>query len=257
MNRFVGVPVVVMIAVALVDAQGTPADGWARVIAAIERAAIEGSATGLKDAREDLLRRAPALSVGNRAPLVQYAIAYSAWRMASLSGVPGDERNAVLDDGVARLQRVMNANPQDAEALALLGGLYARQIGRAPLKAMVLGSRVSGMLDRAAELAPKNPRVELQAGISAFHTPAAFGGGMNKAERLLRRSLELFSREPLDRPWPNWGRVDAHAWLGQVLARQGDRTGARAEYDTALKLAPNSGWVAHVLLPALERGTRP
>jgi tetratricopeptide (TPR) repeat protein len=255
--RLVTVPAVMAIAVALVGAQAGPSDDWSRVIAGIEQAAVEGSATSLIRARDDLLRRAPALSVGNRAPLVQYAIAYSAWRMASLSGVPGDERNAVLDDGVARLQTVMNANPQDAEALALLGGLYALQIGRSPLKAIVLGSRISGMLDRAAELAPNNPRVELQVGISAFHTPAAFGGGMNKAERLLRRSLELFSREPLDRPWPNWGRVDAHAWLGQVLARKGDRTGARAEYDTALTLAPNSGWVAHVLLPALERGTRP
>jgi len=41
------------------------------------------------------------------------------------------------------------------------------------------------------------------------------------------------------------------------LARKGDRIGARAEYDTALALAPSSGWVAHVLLPALERGTKP
>ena len=53
------------------------------------------------------------------------------------------------------------------------------------------------------------------------------------------------------------GRVDAHAWLGQVLARKGDRAAARAEYDEALALAPNSGWVKNVLVPALERGARP
>jgi hypothetical protein len=251
------VPAVVLIAVAFVHAHAPAADDWSATIAGIERAAIEGSATSLKHGREDLLRRASALSVGNHAPLVQYAIAYTAWRMASLSAVPGGERNAVLDDGVERLQTEVNANPRDAEALALLGGLYALQIGRAPLKAIVLGSRVSGTLDRAAELAPTNPRVALQAGISAFHTPAAFGGGTGKAERLLRHSVQLFAQEPLDQPWPNWGRVDAHAWLGQVLARKGDRTAARAEYDTALALAPNSGWVKNVLVPALERGARP
>jgi tetratricopeptide (TPR) repeat protein len=256
-NRLVGVLAPAVIAVALVDAQGTPPNDWPAVIAGIERVAMEGSATALKGAREDLLRRASALSVRDRAPLVQYAIAYTAWRMASLSRVSGNERDAVLDDGVARLQAIMDANPRDAEALALLGGLYALQIGRSPLKAIVLGSRVSGTLERAAELAPKNPRVALQAGISAFHTPAAFGGGTNKAERLLRRSLELFAQEPFDRPWPNWGRVDGHAWLGQVLARKGDRSGARAEYDKALALAPNSGWVKHVLVPALERGAKP
>jgi len=256
-NRLLKVSAAVAIAVARVGAQGTPVDDWPRVIAAIERAAVEGSANSLKSAREDLLRREAALSVGGSAPLVQYAIAYTAWRMASLSRVPGDERNAMLDDGVARLQAVVNANPRDAEALALLGGLYALQIGRAPLKAIVLGSRVSGTLDRAAKVAPNNPRVPLQAGVSAFYTPAAFGGGSNEAERLLRRSLELFAQERRDQPWPNWGRMDAHAWLGQVLARKGDRAAARAEYDEALALAPNSGWVKNVLVPALERGARP
>jgi hypothetical protein len=141
--------------------------------------------------------------------------------------------------------------------MALLAGLYALQIGRSPLKAIVLGSRISGILDRASAVDPNNPRVALQAGISAFHTPAAFGGGSSKAERLLRRSLELFAQEPLDCPWPNWGRVDAHAWLGQILARKGDSAGARAEYDRALAVAPNAGWVKHVLMPALERGARP
>ena len=138
MNRLVGVLGAVVIAVALVDAQGTTADDWPGVIAGIERAAMEGSATALKGAREDLLRRASTLSVRDRASLVQYAIAYTAWRMASLSRVPGNERDAVLDDGVARLQAVMDANPRDAEALALLGGLYALQIGRSPLNPLAI-----------------------------------------------------------------------------------------------------------------------
>jgi Flp pilus assembly protein TadD len=45
--------------------------------------------------------------------------------------------------------------------------------------------------------------------------------------------------------------------LGQVLARYGDRSGARAEYDKALALAPNSGWIRQVLLPALDRDAKP
>jgi predicted negative regulator of RcsB-dependent stress response len=41
-------------------------------------------------------------------------------------------------------------------------------------------------------------------------------------------------------------------WLGQALLQKGDRTGARAEYDKARGLAPNSGWLRYVLLPALD-----
>jgi Flp pilus assembly protein TadD len=122
---------------------------------------------------------------------------------------------------------------------------------------MLLGPRASGALDKAAEIAPDNPRVVVLQGISAFNTPALFGGGTEKAERLLRRSLTLFAREPADRPWPNWGRFDAHVWLGQALLGKGDRAGARAEYDRALTLAPGSRWVRSVLLPAIENNAKP
>src|SRR4029450_8799243 len=57
----------VTITAALMNAQGTPLDDWHAVIAEIERAATEGSATALKGAREDLLRRASALPVRDRA----------------------------------------------------------------------------------------------------------------------------------------------------------------------------------------------
>ena len=156
-----------------------------------------------------------------------------------------------------RLEALVVDDPEYAEAHALLGSLYGLQIGRDASRGVVLGVRASGALDRAEAAAPDNPRVALLQGISAFHKPARFGGGLDRAERMLRRSLDLFSREPLDKPWPNWGRFDAHVWLGQTLARQNDRSGARAEYDAALALAPDSGWVKFVLLPALNGAGRP
>jgi cytochrome c-type biogenesis protein CcmH/NrfG len=42
-------------------------------------------------------------------------------------------------------------------------------------------------------------------------------------------------------------------WLGQALAQRGDVEGARKEYDRALQIAPDSGWVKYVLLPALTK----
>jgi Flp pilus assembly protein TadD len=118
---------------------------------------------------------------------------------------------------------------------------------------MTLGPRASSSIDRAVALEPENPRIVLQQGVSAFHTPGMFGGGADKAERLLRRCVELFAREPRDKAWPNWGRADAHAWLGQVRAKRGDRGAARAEYERALAIAPEFGWVRYVLLPALDK----
>ena len=118
---------------------------------------------------------------------------------------------------------------------------------------MTLGPEASELRERALRAEPNNPRVVLQAAITMFHTPPQDGGGPDKAEGELRRALALFDREPTGRPWPNWGRFDAHAWLGQALAARGDKAGARAEYNLALEQWPNSGWVNRVLLLALER----
>ena len=230
---------------------------WSELTERLERAALAGSGQALRAVRIDLLRQL--MQPAERAParsLLEYAIAYVGYRLASLSDVPEREQTDLLDDAVERLEALVDDGPEYAEAQALLGSLYGLQIGRDPSRGIVLGVRASGALDRAEAAAPDNPRVALLQGISAFNTPARFGGGLDRAERLLRRSLDLYSREPVDIPWPNWGRFDAHVWLGQTLARRNDPSGARAEYDAALSLAPDSGWVKFVLLPALNDTSR-
>ena len=253
-----------IMAMALVAAMTAPALplrqelAWSELTERLERAALAGSGRELRAVRIDLLRQlvrpaeqAPAQS------LLEYAIAYVGYRLANLGDVPEQEQADLVDDAVERLEALVNDDPEYTEAHALLGSLYGLQIARDASRGVVLGVRASGALDRAEAAAPDNPRVALLQGISAFHKPARFGGGLDRAERLLRRSLELFSREPLDKPWPNWGRFDAHVWLGQTLARQNDPSRARAEYDVALSLAPDSGWVKFVLLPALNGAGRP
>ena len=253
-----------IVAVALVAAMtvtGLPLRqelAWSELTERLERAALTGSGQELRAVRIDLLRRQ--MRPAEEAPtqsLLEYAIAYVGYRLANLGDVPRQEQADLLDDAVERLEALDDDDPEYAEARALLGALYGLQIGRDASRGVVLGVRATGALDRAAAAAPDNPRVRLLQGISAFHRPARFGGGLDSAERLLRRSLDLFSREPLDKPWPNWGRFDAHVWLGQTLARRNDPAGARAEYDAALSLAPDSGWVKLVLLPALNGAGRP
>ena len=253
-----------VVAMALVAAMTAPALplrqglAWPELTERLERAALAGSGRELRAVRIDLLRQL--MRPAEQAPaqsLLEYAIAYVGYRLANLGDVPRQEQADFLDDAVERLEALVNDDPEYTEARALLGSLYGLQIARDASRGVVLGVRATRALDRAEAAAPDNPRVALLQGISAFHKPARFGGGLDRAEQLLRRSLDLFSREPPDKPWPNWGRFDAHVWLGQTLARRDDPAGARAEYDAALSLAPDSGWVRFVLLPALNGAGRP
>ena len=66
------------------------------------------------------------------------------------------------------------------------------------------------------------------------------------------QALTRFDQEGARAPWPNWGRFDAHVWLGQALAARGDKAGARSEYEKALAIAPGSNWVKLSLLPQVR-----
>jgi hypothetical protein len=88
--------------------------------------------------------------------------------------------------------------------------------------------------------------------VASHYTPGAFGGGLDQAERELRRAQELFASEALDKPWPSWGRVDALAWLGKTLAGEGKLAEARSAYQAVLELEPGHAWVRDELLPEIE-----
>ena len=226
---------------------------WPALTAKIEEAVANDRIDDLRALRVSCLKLLTTPLEKPQQVLVRYGVAYIGWRLAFQPPVPDKEVDDLLKDALTHLEAALKVDDKFAEGHLLQSAVYSAQIAKAPMKGMTLGGRAGDALDRAAALAPENPRVVLQQGMSAFHTPAMFGGSKSRAEQLLRRSTELFAKEPATAAWPNWGRFDAHAWLGQLLAEKGDKIGARAEYDQALKVAPASGWVRYVLIPALGR----
>jgi tetratricopeptide (TPR) repeat protein len=233
--------------------QSPPPPDWSQVTGQLEQAVLGDDAAGVRRARTDLLRLLAAGPAPDRAALVHYAIAYAGWRLSTNPAVSARERDDLLDDAETRLKTAVKLDPKFAEGYALLSGVYGLKINFSPMSGILLGPKSGGAIDRAEQLEPENPRVLLSRGIGKFNTPAMFGGSIKDAEACLRRAIDRFAAESPAKPFPGWGRFDAHAWLGQVLARRGDKAAARAEYERALELAPKSGWVQFVLMPALEK----
>jgi len=233
--------------------QSPPPPDWPQVTGQLEQAVLGDDAAGVRRARTDLLRLLAAGPATDRAALVHYAIAYAGWRLSTNPAVSARERDDLLDDAETRLKTAVKLDPKFAEGYALLSGVYGLKINISPMSGILLGPRSGGAIDRAEQLEPENPRVLLSRGIGKFNTPAMFGGSIKDAEACLRRAIDRFAAESPAKPFPAWGRFDAHAWLGQVLARRGDKAAARAEYERALEVAPKSGWVQFVLMPALEK----
>jgi tetratricopeptide (TPR) repeat protein len=188
-------------------------------------------------------------------PLLLYYRALALYRSASIyTGLKkNDEAKRALDEADLLLEQA-TAKAPTADALALRSATLGLMIGLSgnPLSGMTLGPKSSGLVDRAMEIDPKNPRVWLIRGMSAMFTPKMFGGGTDKAERDLKKAIELFEAERSVAPAPSWGHAEAYVWLGQALQKDEKLDEARVAYQKALAIEPGYQWVQRVLLPSLD-----
>jgi Tetratricopeptide repeat len=233
-------------------AQTAPPADITAVLDKLDVATRNDDAAGVKDARLSCLRLLAGANTPDRTAILRYAVAYADSRLAVQPTTSKKDQGDMLQEATTHLEAAIKANPRDAEALGLLSSLYGLQIGLSPDLGMTLGPASSEMLERALSIAPNNPRLQVIRGEALFNTPPEYGGSKKEAEAALRHALELFDKEPANKSWPNWGRFDAHVWLGQALADRNDKAGARAEYEKALQISPNSAWVKYSLLPAVK-----
>jgi tetratricopeptide (TPR) repeat protein len=181
-------------------------------------------------------------------------IATTAWRaLPILMSRDAKQAERLGDDALERIEKVLAADPKNAEALALKGALQGLIISLKPDAMMTLGPQSGANLARAASLQPGNPRVHLLNGVGVLHTPPNFGGGPEPALKEFLRAEELFAAESVsDSTAPDWGRDDAFLWAGRAQMALKDTVAARASFRAALKANPDNGWVKHTLLPEAE-----
>lgn len=221
----------------------TAAADWPSIAARMEHAAVRGDVTGVKEARTACLGLLAATPAPANAAVIRYTIAYGDWRLAFAQSISSAEQNDFVKDAETQLTEAIKSDARFADAIALLSSVYGTEIAKNPDLGMTLGMQAAETLGRAMSLDPSNPRVAILHGQSLLYTPEEFGGSAKDAELEFRRALDLLAKEPVDKAWPNWGRFDAHVGLGQALARRGDTAGARAEYNTALEIVPESAYV--------------
>jgi len=165
-----------------------------------------------------------------------------------------DLANRHLDAGIDQLKISIALEEDFAEAHALQSSLYGMKIALSPWKGMILGPRSFDAMNRARKTDPENPRVLLLSGISALETPPMFGGSAEEALELLIKCVDRFETyQSVSEVYPQWGRYEAYAWLGQTAVEFDDYDAAKSYYEKALEINPDGGWVRHRLLPALEK----
>ncbi|WP_076538086.1 tetratricopeptide repeat protein [Shewanella sp. UCD-KL21] len=176
---------------------------------------------------------------------VDYEHAYALYRTAITANISSQPRvvNAALNDAQSTLETVLSRE-DDAESMALLASVYGMQIANDPSKGQSLGMKASDLLAQAEQLSPENPRIALVRAMSAFYTPAQYGGGMDKAEQYATDAIRFYERPCVD---ICWGQTEAYTWRGLAKQELGRQQEAIVDWQHAVEIAPNYAWANFLL----------
>jgi len=188
--------------------------------------------------------------------LAHYYIRYVDMRIVTYYFSKEEKAKALeyVNDGIKHLKRSIELKGNFAESYSLLSSLYGNKIGIKPLLGMILGPKSGAAQKKAFELDPQNPRSHLIAGEGAYYTPKLFGGGKGKALKYLHQAAEYFATyQPEGKIYPSWGYEEAYAYLGLIQMDKGNFEQARENFQKALEINPNYGWVKFYLMKELEK----
>ena len=233
-----------------VEAQAAAPAKWADTISSeIDQAQLAGDAARLEAAVAMASRVATAYPSDG---LILHYQGYAVYRKAILTMAAGGNAFALFEESQSILEHSLKTRPL-AETHMLLSSIAGQLIAKNPSRAMELGMASGASTSAAMAIGPTNPRVWLLRGQGAIFTPKEYGGGLSAAEEDLKRAIELFGKDAPKPGEPSWGKAEAHAWLGQVYEKQGNKAKAADSYKTALDLAPTYSY-ARMLAAALKSG---
>lgn len=172
--------------------------------------------------------------------LRDYYAGLTDWRLAQLRRAQGGADVAPLAQRcVQSLDAFLAAQPDSAEALALRAACAVTSLSGGGVHAPFALRRPRRDLERALQLAARNPRVLLlDASLDEELTPAQ-GGNRERALGKLRRAVSAFEAERTGtEPLPGWGAAEAYLQLALNLLAHQDALAARDALERALLLAP-------------------
>lgn len=121
------------------------------------------------------------------------------------------DQNADKDKLAAKTKAIIakaEAIEKNAELYVLLNMVATQQMMVDPQSRwMTYGTEAGKALENAKKIDPNNPRIYYLEGMSVMNTPAAFGGGKDKAKPIFEKAVELFkSFKPKSDLYPKWGQ---------------------------------------------------
>ncbi|HEX2786892.1 MAG TPA: hypothetical protein VHP32_03235 [Ignavibacteria bacterium] len=181
--------------------------------------------------------------------LVNYWIAFTDYNLALIHSQKEDKENIkkYTESAFTTLDKVIDKNPNFSDAYVLrLAATFNRWLyEQDKMMDIISASQQAEEMSKSAD--PNNPRYFLVKGISLYWTPAAFGGGEEKALEQFQKSEEYFKiRKEVNETYPDWGQDQLYGYYALALMKrdkEGDMAKAKEYIDMALAIDPESGFI--------------
>lgn len=164
-----------------------------------------------------------------------------------------DFAEEMLDKAEIATKALLKINQKSPEGNALLSSIYGLKIGLSPIKGMYLGGKSSSAAEKGVTLAPDNGFTNFVKGNYLFYTPSMFGGDVKESIDFLAKAKGIYEQANQTKTWEY---MTVLALLGQAYHSEKQFNKAKEVYETALKTAPNFGYVKMYLLPRTEKALK-
>lgn len=119
----------------------------------------------------------------------------------------------------------------------MLSSIYGNEIGKRPMKGMLLGSKSSSLAEKGILFEPNSPLAWSVYASNKYYTPSSFGGDLQEAIKGWEKTIQL-SQANAGTLKNNWLYLNAIVFLGQAYEKAGSRDKAIAAYEKALVVEP-------------------
>ena len=177
---------------------------------------------------------------------LRYHLAHARYRLGLLYARRRDRgADPAFAECINELKPLLATAADNVEALTLQSACYAGLAGQRRVEAVLLRARADERIGRAAELAPRNPRVELLraqellsgARPRSTRPDTADGARALGQLQMAAHAFEQSTTTSVDAP--GWGHAEAYLELGRQLQSGGDFAGARNWIEKSLIVAPD------------------
>lgn len=193
--------------------------------------AIEATVTALKLAG----------SASGEEDVATYYAAFARLRQSAIPGIAKDRARNYLDQCIQELEPLVKRHADHAQARALHASCLGASAYYYLLRAATRGIASGREMAAARKIAPDNPWVVLQDGVSDSLTPAMFGGSKERALAKLQRAVQLFvASRPVGSGEPVFGESETWLYIGRVRLALGQKDEGRKALEKARVLAPAS-----------------